>query len=464
MLTPASPISRRMLCRAGILTLACLAFAPAAALARPSDDVRDLAKADLESALDELDKKCGHFFKTKGVDWKKVRKEMKKLAGKVETESEHYELLVTLLARLRDGHCAVKPGKDWPEGTALPYPESWKEQKVGAGLMFCKTGKKIYVRNSWSTAAAAGIKPGMEVLSVDGVKAAKWLDQLIEETSERSSFSTDHHARYGTWRWGFSKPPGTRVKFELKADKKSKRRTLTFDKAKTYMDGPAVTPEGTVWMGRSVRWGKSPAGNGYLHFRRIDDDILSELDRALTEMGPVPGMVVDFRSNSGGGVDHDALEARFVPAGGKKLERASRSALASAGSSPYGGPMVVIVDGSVVSAGETTSGMFKEDGRAYMIGESPTAGMSASKETLQLPSGKFALYISVRSNRSDFNGGKGIEGIGVEPHELVEYDPKELTEGIDSMIRHADELLADFPQKEVSYDPKDFGWEKPEKK
>jgi hypothetical protein len=26
--------------------------------------------------------------------------------------------------------------------------------------------------------------------------------------------------------------------------------------------------------------------------------------------------------------------------------------------------------------------MFKEDGRAYMIGESPTAGMSAVKETI----------------------------------------------------------------------------------
>jgi carboxyl-terminal processing protease len=49
--------------------------------------------------------------------------------------------------------------------------------------------------------------------------------------------------------------------------------------------------------------------------------------------------------------------------------------------------------------------MFKEDGRAYMIGESPTAGMSAQKEVIELPSRLFALYVAVRSNKQRFNGG-----------------------------------------------------------
>ena len=40
---------------------------------------------------------------------------------------------------------------------------------------------------------------------------------------------------------------------------------------------------------------------------------------------------------------------------------------ASAGPKPYGGPVVVIIDAGVRSAGETASGMFKEDGRAYEI-------------------------------------------------------------------------------------------------
>lgn len=58
----------------------------------------------------------------------------------------------------------------------------------------------------------------------------------------------------------------------------------------------------------------------------------------------------------------------------------------------------------------------------------------------ELPSGLFALYVSVASNKGCFNGGRGIEGIGVVPHELVEYDLKDLAadrnEGWRGSLRH----------------------------
>jgi hypothetical protein len=85
--------------------------------------------------------------------------------------------------------------------------------------------------------------------------------------------------------------------------------------------------------------------------------------------------------------------------------------------------------------------MLKEDGRAYMIGDSATAGMSSSKTTLPLPSGLFSVYFSVRSNMGRFNGGRGIEGIGVPPHEVVAYDPDDLARGVDTQIRRAEVLL-----------------------
>ena len=137
----------------------------------------------------------------------------------------------------------------------------------------------------------------------------------------------------------------------------------------------------------------------------------------------------------------------------------ARSALKGAGPTTYGGPMIVIVDATTVSAGETTSGMFKEDGRAYMIGESATAGMSSSKETIKLPSGKFELYVSVRSNRGSFNGGRGIEGIGVPPQEFVEFDPQDLANGVDTLTKRAQDLLDKFPQKDVRYNPEDYDWQ-----
>ena len=48
--------------------------------------------------------------------------------------------------------------------------------------------------------------------------------------------------------------------------------------------------------------------------------------------------------------------------------------------------------------------------------------------------------------------------VGVVPHELVEYRPEDLAAGVDTLIARAEELLADFPGREVPYDPAAFGW------
>lgn len=46
------------------------------------------------------------------------------------------------------------------------------------------------------------------------------------------------------------------------------------------------------------------------------------------------------------------------------------------------------------------------------------------------------------------------------PHELVEYDPADLDQKIDTLLARAEALLAKFPQKNVRYDPKEFGWKR----
>ncbi len=107
----------------------------------------------------------------------------------------------------------------------------------------------------------------------------------------------------------------------------------------------------------------------------------------------------------------------------------------------------MIIDAGTRSAGETASGIFKEDGRAYMIGETATAGMSSSKQEFDLPSGRFSLYVSVHSNKARFNGGRGIEGVGVEPHEVVEYDPEDLAAELDTLTLRAEELLGAYEKQ-----------------
>ena len=193
-------------------------------------------------------------------------------------------------------------------------------------------------------------------------------------------------------------------------------------------------------------YGRTAEGYGYIHLRDIPGNLPEQLDQILVAIGAVPGLILDMRANGGGGCDHEAVFSRFLAKGEVLGNHQGLSNTA------FNGPMVVIVDAGVRSAGETIAGMFKEDGRAYMIGDSPTAGTSSQKEEITTPSGMFTVRFSTRSNEGRFNQGRGIEGIGVAPHEQVPVQAADLLKKEDTLIKRASELLQKgFPAGVVSY-------------
>lgn len=412
----------------------------------------EICVADAKVALDQIESRCAGLLRSKGIDWEKVRREILREASKADSLQDHYVLLVRLLARLRDGHASVVVSEQ-AKGVMPPWPELG----AGPGLFLCRSGKSMLVKSSWSEAEREGVKPGMEVVTIDGIPAPKWIAERTATLGDLMSFSTDQQAFFFACHWGLGGARGSTLALGLKVGKgRMLQAKVTRGNASTVPVGPVFPPPDLQEVGRQ-RFGKTGKGFGYIHLRDLPEEAPAQMDRMLAAIGNVPGLILDFRSNGGGGTDHDALLGRFVPKG-KEMPRAKASPIRSAGESPYGGPIVVIVDAGVRSAGETASGMFKEDGRGYMIGESPTAGMSSSKVTIDLPSKLFSLYVSVASNKARFQGGRGIEGIGVLPHEIVEYDAGELGAGVDTLIRRAEELLADFPQGKVPYRPAQYGW------
>jgi len=411
---------------------------------------------DVVFALEEIEENCKPLIQIKKINWTKVRGRFISQVRKVKTVQDHYALLVRLIAALEDGHAGVYPAESIKKEVKWPGPDT----SAGPGLFFCRIGKKIYIKFVWSNAARSGIEPGMEVLKIDKMPAAKWLDKRMAELREYWSISTDHRAFFDACHHGPGGPAGTTLKLELrKRDGKTKKVTVTRGKASTVPVGPAVFPKGLKRIGRQS-FGKLESGYGYIHLRKMKTEVVEQLDKMLAEIGEVPGMILDFRANGGGGFDHDGFLGRFIPLG-KKMSRAKAYALPGAGPNPFGGPVVVIVDAGVFSAGETGSGMFREDGRAYMIGETRTAGSSSAKITIDLPSKLFSLYVSIRSNKGRFQSGRGIEGVGFAPHEIVEYDPEDLANGVDTLIKRAEEVFQKFPQNKVAYRPHQHGWKPP---
>ncbi len=414
--------------------------------------------ADVRVAIEQIEKQCGQLITAKKIDWRKVAEPLLADAAGVRNDGEHWVLLTRLIARLEDGHAQVQPG---PKGEHVQWPEDPRGEKTGAGMFWCKSGGKFYVKNVWNNAERAGLQPGMEVVEVDGVPIERWFDARLKEVCDRNSFSTQQHAFFFTTHWGLEEYKGSTHKLSVKKGKgKASERSLTFEKASTAPWGPAFFPKELkpVRAGEDdLNFGFTQKGWGYIHLRRCPATLPEDLDLALAEVGSAKGLILDFRANGGGAFDHDAYMGRFVP---KEQVYRPGPEIKSAGPNPYGGPIVAIIDGNTRSAGETAAGFFKDDGRGYVIGESATAGMSSQKTTIDLPSGLFRLYVSTHSNRARYNGGQGLEGIGVIPHEIVEYDPGDLDQKVDTLTERAEALLAKFPQKKVRYDPKDFGWKR----
>jgi carboxyl-terminal processing protease len=399
---------------------------------------------DVEFLLDTLEKKAGHWFELKGIDWKKVSKQFRAEAKKVKTDEEHLVLCSRLVARLRDGHAGIVDSKvKWPD-------ESKGRRFTGPRVHLLTSGEKVFVRAAFGDAAEQGIEVGMEVVEIEREPAIEWLLSRVDVLRDTAGFSTDNQALYAACHRGLAEWEGTAISFDLKEGADRKKVTITRNGGPNYVPiGPVHPPKDLKTTGRQS-YGKTAAGFAYVHLRDVPDELPAQIDEALAAVGDAPGLILDMRANGGGGCDHEAVLGRFVPEGKTWRQYESR------GARPYVGPVVVIVDAGVVSAGETVAGSFKEDGRGFMIGDSATAGMSSQKEDVEVPSGLFKVHLSVASNKGRFNGGKGIEGIGVPPNEVVPYDPAELLAGVDTQIRRAEELLSKgFPKGAVPYRPPD---------
>ncbi|MFG2137043.1 S41 family peptidase [Streptomyces sp. NPDC048650] len=145
--------------------------------------------------------------------------------------------------------------------------------------------------------------------------------------------------------------------------------------------------------------------------------------RAVRHASPRGGLLLDLRGNTGGLVTEAVSAASAFLDGGLVATydvRGSQRALYADHGRNTRIPLVVLVDGGTMSAGELLAGALQDRGRAIVIG-SPTFGKGSVQMPSRLPDGSVA-ELTVGHYRTP--SGRTVDGRGISP-DLIAADHAE---------------------------------------
>lgn len=183
---------------------------------------------------------------------------------------------------------------------------------------------------------------------------------------------------------------------------------------------------------------------GYIRIPSFDEgtaDEFKENVKNLMDSGATK-FIIDVRDNTGGIVS-EALEiAEYIMPKDKTLmitinKNEKREETKSKGKNILDGDLVVLINGNSASSTEILAAAIKDNNRGKLIG-TKTYGKGVMQQILQLPEGN-ALKITTEEFVTP-NGNK-IDGIGIEPDEVVKLTTDQEGNIIDTQLQRALEIL-----------------------
>ncbi|MEV2215300.1 S41 family peptidase [Streptomyces sp. NPDC050997] len=282
-------------------------------------------------------------------------------------------------------------GAVYSQGEYEEFEEALDGQYTGVGLWTRRErdGRiEVTKVRSDSPAAAAGIRRGDRLRSVDGKKVDG--RPVTDVVALLRGDATDAAA-------------GTTVRLGLERGTRAWSETLR--RARLSTDDVTVrTPAGGTTV---IRISAFTKGSG----DRVRD--------AVRQTPAGAGIILDLRGNSGGLVTEAVTTASAFLDGGLvatyDVEGEQRALHADAGGDTTR-PLVALVDGGTMSAAELLTGALQDRGRAVVVG-SRTFGKGSVQMPTRLPDGSVA-ELTVGHYRTP--AGRGVDGHGITPDLDVE--------------------------------------------
>jgi len=368
-----------------------------------------------------------------GVNWDEIHARYRPLIEEPADDQDFYALMSRMTGELHDAH------------TRFNSPEQWrsykKQQGVSSGISVDDVDGKTVVTavRRDSSAAHAGIEPGMVILTIDGKPVA---ERIAEIERSKPSSSSERATRIFSYGRLFAGPPETEMKLGLERMDGSRFDVIL--QRQIYSSAPDVATD------------VLPSGNGYIRFDGFQPAITKEFRQALERFKNAPGLVVDLRRNGGGDLgvllpiagyffDKKTLFAKDKTRSGKPLSEFAgifrlplELYVGRPGDQIYSGPVVILVDARSASSSEVFAAGMQDSQRAKIVG-SQSCGCVLGIARPRVMKGGGVLEMSEVLWFSP--KGRKLEGTGILPDETVAPTLRDLQRRRDPAIETAEKLL-----------------------
>ncbi len=347
------------------------------------------------------------------VQWRRLRQ--KTLEKPITRSVEAHDAIEAMLAPIGDPYTRMLRPEEF---ATLRSNTQGRVTGVGLQLGLRAADQRIVVIAPLdaSPAADAGIVSGSEILRVNGIPAE---DLGLEGTAA-----------------GLRGPAGSDVLVALRNPAGQEREVL--------LDRREVDLQPV----RCHRFRSDGHSLGYLRITQFSEPVPQQVRAALAELtapgggGPIEGLILDLRNDSGGLVTAGLAVADSLLDGDPIVETQDRGGIAARQQATpgrlYAGPMLTLVNAGTASASEILAGALQDSGRSRLAG-SRTFGKGLIQTLINLSDGS-GLAVTVARYLTP--SGRDIQNQGIEPDvQLPQPEPLEPDGAGDTWLQEGASLL-----------------------
>jgi C-terminal processing protease CtpA/Prc len=389
-----------------------------------SGEDRGMAKEMLHTVRDDI-KKNYYDKKYKGLD---IDARFKAAEKKIETAPTMNQALADIAGAvdaLGDSHTFFIP-------PPRPYKHSygWEMQPIGDSDCF------VTVVRPGSDAEKKGLKPGDQVLTVNGYSA-------IREDMWKIKYVFDILRPQPGLRLVVRSPEGTTRQIDALASMRATERIKDLLDCQTFAEERAEHKR--IHHARFVEYGKDAIIWKLPDFMFDSDEAKKMLDQIrahdalVLDLRGDPGGSMEFLTHFlGGTFDREVKIADRVRRNGVKPELAK-----SRGDKTFSGKLIVLVDSESASASEVFARVVQLEKRGVVVGDLSSGSVM---ESVLYPNsiGRMAItFYSSSITEADLimGDGKSLERVGVMPDTRILPKPSDLAAGRDPALAYAAGLV-----------------------